>query len=70
MLCQIGGKAPTAANMKAIATAAGVELDADAAKALIAGMEGKDLAEVLEAGKEKMKELGGGGGSSTSFLDA
>ena len=62
MLCQLAGKEPTGANFKKIAEAAGVELDEDAAKALIADMKEKNLEEVLAAGAEKMKDMGAGGG--------
>ena len=61
MLCQLAGKEATGANFKKIAEAAGVELDEDAAKALIADMKEKNLEEVLAAGAEKMKDMGAGG---------
>ena len=64
MLCIIGGKSGSAADIKAVLEAAGAEVDEDKVAALTADMDGKDVNELLAAGMEKIKDvpMGGGGG--------
>jgi|TARA_B100000795_G_C22539423_1_gene338244 large subunit ribosomal protein LP2 len=66
MLCVLGGNdAPSAADIKKVLSAVAVEAD-DAAITLFLGkVEGKVLAEVIEAGKAKLSKFGGGGGGGS-----
>ena len=65
-LLVLGGKAaPTAADIKAVIVAAGKEEPDEASiENLLKDMEGKELAAVIDAGMEKLKDvqIGGGGG--------
>merc|ERR1712167_109892 len=68
MLASVGGNAkPSVADVTKILSSVGIELDADCSKQLeelVEEMSGKDLAETLAAGHEKLKAvpMGGGGG--------
>ena len=63
LLLVLGGKeSPTADDVTAALSAVGVEADSDSLSKFLAEMEGKDLDETLEAGKELLAKFGGGGG--------
>ena len=63
MLCVLGGNAsPDAAAIKAVLGSLEVEADDAAIDLLLSKLEGKELAEVITAGKEKLSKFGGGGG--------
>ena len=64
MLCILGGKSGSAAEITAVITAAGAEVDEAKVAAIVADIEGKDINELLGAGMEKLKDvpMGGGGG--------
>ena len=64
LLCKIGGKAGSAADITAVLEAAGVEASEEKIASLVADLEGKDAIELLTAGMEKLKDvpMGGGGG--------
>ena len=63
VLAVLGGNAsPDAAAVNAVLAAGGVTGDAAAIKTIIAGMDGKTLAEVCAEGEAKFGKLGGGGG--------
>ena len=66
MLCVLGGnEAPGAADIKKVLGALDIAAD-DAAITLFLGkLEGKVLAEVIEAGKAKLSKFGGGGGGGS-----
>jgi len=70
MLAALAGKdSPTVADVKKIITSTGVELSEEEVKSLeelVEEMAGKNIAEVLEAGNEKLKDvpMGGGGGGA------
>jgi ribosomal protein L12E/L44/L45/RPP1/RPP2 len=57
-----GNESPTAADVTTALSSVGVEADADSLNRLIADMDGKDVNEVLESGKEMLAKFGGGGG--------
>ncbi len=57
-----GNESPTAADVTEALSKVGVEADEASLNKFLAEMEGKDLNEVLEAGKEKLAKFGGGGG--------
>jgi len=63
LLAQLGGNAsPSAEDLTAIMASVGAEADADKVADLIGKTSGKDLVELLAAGRAKMAVLGGGGG--------
>mmetsp|Transcript_10975 Transcript_10975/g.12405 ORF Transcript_10975/g.12405 Transcript_10975/m.12405 type:complete len:118 (-) Transcript_10975:406-759(-) len=76
LLCKLGGKDGSAADIKAVIEAAGAEVDADKVSTLTGDMEGKNIDELLKTGLEKMKDVpmggggGGGGGGSGGAGDA
>ncbi len=57
-----GNESPTADDVTAALSAVGVEADSESLGKFLAEMEGKDLNETLEAGKELLAKFGGGGG--------
>jgi hypothetical protein len=63
LLCKLGGKAGSAADIKAVLEAAGAAANDDEIAKLTGDMEGKDINELLAAGAEKVKDipLAGGG---------
>eukprot|EP00640_Fibrocapsa_japonica_P006022 CAMPEP_0113933572 /NCGR_PEP_ID=MMETSP1339-20121228/662_1 /TAXON_ID=94617 /ORGANISM="Fibrocapsa japonica" /LENGTH=116 /DNA_ID=CAMNT_0000934889 /DNA_START=146 /DNA_END=496 /DNA_ORIENTATION=- /assembly_acc=CAM_ASM_000762 len=63
MLVLGGNASPTAEDVTNALSAVGVEADADRLNTLITELEGKDLKELLELGKEKLAKFGGGGGA-------
>lgn len=64
LLCKLGGKDGSAADIKAVLEAAGVDANEDAITKLTGDLDGKDVSELLAAGMEKLKDvpMGGGGG--------
>ena len=63
LMLVLGGNAtPSADDVKTALSAVGVESDADDLGKLISELEGKDLVEILETGKERLAKFGGGGG--------
>ena len=65
LLCQLGGNSkPSEADVNKILSSVGIEADSDKLGKLLSSLEGKDLVEVLAAGKAKMATMpsGGGGG--------
>ena len=63
MLCVLGGNAaPDADAIKKVLSSVEAEADDAAIESLLKSLEGKDLNEVLAAGKEKLSKFGGGGG--------
>merc|ERR1712137_464193 len=59
----LGGKeAPTKEDVSTALSAVGIEADDARLSALITELEGKDLGELLEAGKERLAKFGSGGG--------
>eukprot|EP00428_Durinskia_dybowskii_P034991 CAMPEP_0170262662 /NCGR_PEP_ID=MMETSP0116_2-20130129/31215_1 /TAXON_ID=400756 /ORGANISM="Durinskia baltica, Strain CSIRO CS-38" /LENGTH=200 /DNA_ID=CAMNT_0010513733 /DNA_START=17 /DNA_END=619 /DNA_ORIENTATION=+ len=67
LLCKLGGKDGSAADIKAVLEAAGVEGNDDAISKLTGDLDGKDVNELLAAGMAKLKDvpMGGGGGNYT-----
>merc|ERR1719258_1007952 len=65
LLAQLGGNAsPDSKTIAAILDSVGAECESDKCSKLLSALEGKDLVEVLAAGRAKMASLpaGGGGG--------
>jgi large subunit ribosomal protein LP2 len=70
LLLRSGGNAnPTAADITKALEAVGVASDADRINALLAEVEGKDLAELI-ASSESLLFVGGGGGGGASAAAA
>ena len=66
LLLVLGGNdSPSASDVTAALAAVGVEADSDSLNKFLAEMEGKDLNEVLESGKEMLAKFGGGGGGGS-----
>ncbi|KXZ42556.1 hypothetical protein GPECTOR_136g639 [Gonium pectorale] len=62
LLAVLGGKAsPTADDINKILSSVGVEADAEKVNKLISELEGKDLQEVLSAGRAKLASVPSGG---------
>jgi large subunit ribosomal protein LP2 len=63
LMLQIGGNAePSKDDVTSALSAVGVEVDSASLDKLYADLEGKDIAELIEAGKEQLAKFGGGGG--------
>ena len=64
MMLVIGGNAsPSKDDVKKALSAVGIESDDARLDKMMADLEGKDLGELLENGKELLAKLGGGGGA-------
>merc|ERR1719343_1339042 len=62
-MLQIGGNAtPSKDDVTAALSAVGVESDSASLDKLFADLEGKEIAELIEAGKSQLAKFGGGGG--------
>lgn len=64
MLVLGGNDAPTGEDVSKLLESVGVSTCADSVAKLIAELEGKDLAEVIAAGKEKLAAVPSGAGAS------
>lgn len=63
LLLVLGGKAaPTAADIKAVLAAAGIQGDDARIAALLKEVEGKDLQALMKEGSAQLARFGGGGG--------
>ena len=51
LLASLGGSAPSGDAIEKILGSVGIEVDEDRLKQVMSSLEGKDLAEVIEAGK-------------------
>lgn len=73
LLLVIGGnETPTAEDVNAVLSKAGIEGSDDTGRldSLIAELEGKDVAELIALGREKLYVGGGGGGGAASAAPA
>ncbi|XP_065855180.1 large ribosomal subunit protein P2-like [Euphorbia lathyris] len=63
LLAVLGGKtSPSAEDINAILGSVGVDGDADQIKYLLSQVEGKDITELIAAGREKLASVPSGGG--------
>ena len=62
MLRLSGNEAPTADDVTKVLASMEVEADSDALTKFFAALEGKNIDELIEAGKDKLSKFGGGGG--------
>merc|ERR1719161_2527135 len=69
-----GKESPSAADVKKILTSIDAEVDDAAVDSLVSALKGKDIAEVIAAGRETMKGMvmggGGGGGGAEAAAPA
>eukprot|EP00638_Chattonella_subsalsa_P001343 CAMPEP_0117750874 /NCGR_PEP_ID=MMETSP0947-20121206/10637_1 /TAXON_ID=44440 /ORGANISM="Chattonella subsalsa, Strain CCMP2191" /LENGTH=116 /DNA_ID=CAMNT_0005569143 /DNA_START=77 /DNA_END=427 /DNA_ORIENTATION=- len=66
MLVMGGNPSPTAEDVTNALASVGIEVDEERLNALISELEGKELDEIIEAGKEKLASFGGGGGGAAA----
>ena len=67
LLCVLGGnESPTAQDVEKVITSIGAEVDSEKVATLIKELEGKCLADVIDAGKEKLSTVSIGGGSAAA----
>lgn len=65
LLLKLGGnESPSADDVINVLSEVGIEADSDRLDQLISDLEGKDLATVMEEGKDMLASFGGGGGGS------
>ncbi|KAF5207460.1 60S acidic ribosomal protein P2 [Thalictrum thalictroides] len=73
MLARLGGNdEPTAVDIKRIFASVGAEADDDRIELLLCQVKGKDLAELVASGREKLASVpsGGGGGGAPIVVAA
>ncbi|ORZ06483.1 60S acidic ribosomal protein P2 [Absidia repens] len=71
LLLTTGGKAnPTAEDVKNILKTVGAEIDEERVSSLIAALVEKDIAQLLEEGKEKMSSVPTGGAAAAAGAGA
>ncbi|CAH9070885.1 unnamed protein product [Cuscuta europaea] len=73
LLAVLGGKAsPSAGDIKKILSSVGAEADDSKLELLLSQVEGKDITELIAAGREKLASVpsGGGGGSVAAVAAA
>merc|ERR1712238_274305 len=67
LMLQIGGNAtPSKGDITTALSSVGVEVDSASIDKLFTDLEGKDIAELLEAGKAQLAKFGGGGGGAAA----
>lgn len=70
LLAVLAGNQPNAKSVKAILTAAGASVDDEALNKVISELDGKNVEEVIAAGKTKMASLPVGGGAAPAAAAA
>ncbi|MED6185920.1 60S acidic ribosomal protein P2 [Stylosanthes scabra] len=71
LLAVLGGNTcPSAADIKDILGSVGAEADDDGIKLLLSEVEGKDITEVIAAGREKLASVPAGGGGAVAVAAA
>lgn len=67
LLAALGGnESPSSADIEKILSSVGIEADATLLKKVIADLKGKNLADLIEAGKTKLASMPSGGGVAAS----
>ncbi|XP_073270719.1 large ribosomal subunit protein P2-like [Primulina huaijiensis] len=67
LLALLGGNAnPSAKDLKKILNSVGAECDDDRINLLLSEVEGKDITELIAAGREKLSSVPAGGGGSVA----
>ncbi|KAL1317118.1 hypothetical protein HN51_069211 [Arachis hypogaea] len=71
LLAVLGGNAaPSAADLKGILSSVGAEADDDSITLLLSEVKGKDITEVIAAGREKLASVPAGGGGAVAVAAA
>ncbi|KAK7278636.1 hypothetical protein RJT34_23670 [Clitoria ternatea] len=71
LLAVLGGNnSPSAADIKEILGCVGAEADDDRIELFLSEVKGKDIAEVIAAGREKLASVPGGGGGAVAVAAA
>ncbi|KAK7257629.1 hypothetical protein RIF29_31732 [Crotalaria pallida] len=71
LLAQLGGKEnPSADDLKSILASVGAEADEDRIKLLLSEVKGKNFAELIASGKEKLASVPSGGGAVAAAAPA
>eukprot|EP00934_Nitzschia_sp_Nitz4_P008033 Nitzschia sp. Nitz4//scaffold269_size25945//20936//21283//NITZ4_008292-RA/size25945-processed-gene-0.7-mRNA-1//1//CDS//3329544976//8023//frame0 len=71
MMLVLGGNAtPSKEDVTAALSAVGIEADEARLSTLLTELEGKDLGELMESGKELLAKIGGGGGGGAAAAAA
>lgn len=71
LLAQLGGKAdPSAKDVTAILSSVGIEADSEKLDALLGNLKGRDIVEVIAAGRTKMAAMPSGGGGAAPAASA
>ncbi|CEO96018.1 60S acidic ribosomal protein P2 [Plasmodiophora brassicae] len=71
LMAVLGGNAsPTEADVKKILAAGGIEADANQLKLLLAQVQGKDIGELIAAGKSKLSAVPTGGAGAAAGAGA
>ncbi|KAL1355379.1 hypothetical protein HN51_007435 [Arachis hypogaea] len=71
LLAVLGGNAaPCAADLKGILSSVGAEADDDSITLLLSEVKGKDITEVIAAGREKLASVPAGGGGAVAVAAA
>ncbi|XP_024370319.1 large ribosomal subunit protein P2y [Physcomitrium patens] len=71
LLCLLGGNAsPSAKDIEAVLGSVGAEADSARVRLLLKELEGKDILEVIAAGKEKFASVPSGGGGGVVVASA
>ncbi|PWN46178.1 ribosomal protein 60S [Ceraceosorus guamensis] len=73
LLLQLGGKAsPSAADITSLLDTVGIEADSERLEKLVSELEGKDIAQLITEGAEKLSSVpsGGGGGAAPAAAAA
>ncbi|RWS25767.1 putative 60S acidic ribosomal protein P2-like protein [Leptotrombidium deliense] len=64
LLASLGGnKNPSVDDISKILGSVGIEVDADKAKKVVSELSGKDIAEIIKKGSEKLASVPSGGGA-------
>ncbi|XP_047307941.1 60S acidic ribosomal protein P2B-like [Impatiens glandulifera] len=71
LLLVLGGKtSPTAEDIKAVLASVGVDADEEKIELLLGSVKGKDITELIAAGREKLSSVPSGGGGAVAVSAA
>merc|ERR1712133_253166 len=70
LLASLGGSQPSSGDIEKILGSVGIEIDDDRLKQVMSSLSGKDLAEVIEAGRARLGSVPTGGGAAAASAAA
>merc|ERR1712105_385150 len=70
LLASLGGSQPASGDIEKILGSVGIEIDDDRLKQVMSSLSGKDLAEVIEAGRARLGSVPTGGAVAAASGDA